>query len=247
MSTATQSLKADRDALIGICNVLGDADWKAVSGCAGWSVKDVVAHMGALFWLVVDPSTLPSVEGMPAEQAQDVYVESRRSWSAARILEDYEAVSSKALDALDGLEDQSFEVPLGDVGTYPASFIAYAFAFDHYTHIRADMFRPRGPLDLVAPPSDEMRLVPVLDWIEAALPQQNPKVVEGIEGAVEIALTGTAPRTILIGSGEPRARIASDSAAFVVWITHRGNWDDLGAEATGDPSVLSTVRQLKVF
>lgn len=247
MSAATQSLKADRDALIEICNVLEDADWKAPSGCVGWSVKDVVAHMGALFWLVVDPSTLPPVEGLPAERAQDVYVQSRGDWSADRVLEDYHAVSAQALDALDGLKDQSFEVPLGDVGTYPASFLANAFAFDHYTHIRADLFRPRGPLDSVAPPSDEMRLVPTLDWIEAALPQQNPALVDRLEDAVEIELTGTAPRTIQVGTGKPAARITSDSAAFVLWITHRGDWDDLGVLATGDKSVLSTVRQLKVF
>ncbi len=30
---------------------------------------------------------------------------------------------------------QDFDVPLGDAGTYPASAIANAFAFEHFVHI----------------------------------------------------------------------------------------------------------------
>lgn len=247
MSAATDSLKADREALLEICRQVDSPGWKSDSGCPGWSVKDLIAHLGALFWLVVDPSTLPSVEGMPTEAAQDVYVDSRRSWSPEQVVDDYEAVSSKALEALAGLEDQTFEVPLGDVGTYPASFVPYAFAFDHYTHIRADLFQPRGPLTANPPASDELRLVPVLDWIEAALPQQNPKVVVDLDKSVELNLTGTAGRTISLGNGEVGARITSDSAIFVLWITHRAEWDAGGVKAVGDEAVLSLVRQLKVF
>ncbi|HEX4865525.1 MAG TPA: hypothetical protein VFV02_15765, partial [Acidimicrobiales bacterium] len=98
-------------------------------------------------------------------------------------------------------------------------------------------------------------LVPVLDWIEAALPQQNPALFDGLDDSVEIELTGTAPRTIVLqnskgkgnGNREPVAHITSDATDVVLWITHRTNWDDLGVKATGDQSVLSTVRQLKVF
>src|SRR5271165_3143526 len=117
-SGAIEALRADREVLLEVCSGLGDADWKAESGCAGWSLQDVVAHVGALFWAVVDPSTLPDTSGLPTERAQDVYVDSRRSWTAAQVLADYEAVSVEALERLTGLEGQDFAVPLGDLGTY---------------------------------------------------------------------------------------------------------------------------------
>ena len=42
---------------------------------------------------------------------------------------------------------------LGDFGSYPASLLPSAYSFDHYTHIRADLFAPRGPLPGPPPPS----------------------------------------------------------------------------------------------
>ena len=74
MGTAIEALQADREALLDICAKLGDSEWKADSGCPGWSVQDVVAHMGALFWMLVDPSTLPAASDRPTEQANEVYV-----------------------------------------------------------------------------------------------------------------------------------------------------------------------------
>jgi hypothetical protein len=41
-------------------------------------VKDVVAHVGALFWMVVDPSTPPDADGAPTEEANEVHVATHR-------------------------------------------------------------------------------------------------------------------------------------------------------------------------
>src|SRR5260370_21612508 len=111
-SAAIKALEADRVALLAICAGLTDADWKAESGCAGWSVQDVVAPLGALFWLVVDPSTLPDAGGLPTERAQDVYVEARRSLGPPQILADYETVSAECIERLTGLDSQDFELAL---------------------------------------------------------------------------------------------------------------------------------------
>jgi hypothetical protein len=125
-SGAIKALEAERLALLEICAGLTDADWKADSGCAGWSVQDVVAHLGALFWLVVDPSALPDASSLPTERAQDVYVE----------------VSAQGVERLTGLEDLDVEIGLADFGTYPASALPNAYCFGHYIHIRADLFAP---------------------------------------------------------------------------------------------------------
>ena len=45
-------------------------------------------------------------------------------------------------------------------GPTPPRCIASAFAFDHFLHIRSDLFAPRGPLTGAPPPSDELHSGP---------------------------------------------------------------------------------------
>jgi hypothetical protein len=59
---------------------------------------------------------------------------------------DYADISTKAIDILAGLLGAETEVPLGDLGTFPAGILPNAFCFDHYAHTRLDLFPPRGPL-----------------------------------------------------------------------------------------------------
>jgi uncharacterized protein (TIGR03083 family) len=246
-SGAVEALRADRDVLLEICGRLTDAEWKAPSGCEGWSVQDVVAHMGSLFWLVVDRSVLPDAGELPTERAQDVYVESRRDWSAERVAEDYRDVSAKALEALAGLEGQDFELPLGDLGTYPAGLLPNAFSFDHFTHIRADLFEPRGSLTGSVPAVDELRLAPAFDWVFAALPQQAGEQVASLPGAVDVVVEGPAARTVKIGAGAAVASIRGDGLSVIRWMTQRGSWEALGIDATGDAGSLETARRFHVF
>src|SRR5260370_33517237 len=97
-SAAIKALEADRVALLEICAGLTDADWKAESGCAGWSGQDVVAHLGALFWPVADPPALPDASGLPAPRRQDCHGEAGSSLAPARVLRPCAAVSAASLD-----------------------------------------------------------------------------------------------------------------------------------------------------
>jgi uncharacterized protein (TIGR03083 family) len=245
MNAAIEGVRADRDALVGICADLSPADWAAPSGCEGWRVQDLVAHLGALFWAVADVSKLPDTTGMPTETAMETLVGSRRDWSADAVLSDYVEVSDVALQRLAELAEVDMELPLGDLGTYPAAALPLAYSFDHFTHIRADLFRPRGPLAGPPPPADEYRLGSVLDWVEAALPQQNPAAVDA--GLFELQVTGPAARIISFGSGQAMATVSSDAFSFVRWVTQRGSWEELGVQAAGDESALAVARKLKVF
>ncbi len=247
MSNALKAIETDREALLTLCQELDDSVWTRDTGCPGWSVQDLLSHMACSFWLAVDMSNLPNSAGLPAERAADLYVESRRSMTPAEVVADYESVSAKGLELLAAVQSQDVDVPLGDVGTYPASVVPTAFAFEHYVHIRYDMFPPDGPFGGEPPASDELRLAPTLDWIEAALPQQNSKLLDGLDQAVEVRLTGVSGRTLQIGSGQVAAQITCDSPAFVRWVTQRGSWDTLGVDAQGDPAALEVVRRLSVF
>ena len=247
MSSTLKAIEEDRTALLALCRQLDDSDWAQESGCPGWSVQDLVSHMACSFWLAVDPAHLPDPGGLPAERAADLYVESRRSMTPDEVVADYESVSLKGLEVLAGVQDQDFDVPLGDVGTYPACVVPSAFAFEAFVHIRHDLFGPNGPLGGEPPAADELRLGPTLDWIEASLPQQNVNLLNGMKSAVEVKLEGLCARTLRIGDADVDAHITSDSGAFVRWVTQRGTWDSLGVRGEGDPSALQISRQLRVF
>ena len=249
MSRSTDALSADREALIGMCDTLDSEGWARPSGCQGWSVKDVVSHMGALYWAVVDPSTLPDTAGVGTEEAQEMLVVSRRSMSAEQVLEDYATVSEKAIGILDTFDGVDVDIPLGDLGTYPVSVLPTAFCFDHFTHIRADLFAPRGPFDLPAPPADELRVMPTLEWIDVALRQQNRAVLDGFGGAADIVVTGAGGKTIRVGNpgAEATAVVVSDAETCVRWITKRARWDEIGVETSGDRETLTVLQSLKVF
>ncbi|HET9896768.1 MAG TPA: maleylpyruvate isomerase family mycothiol-dependent enzyme [Streptosporangiaceae bacterium] len=245
MSKATDSLEADRAELLTICAGLSESDWRLPSGCEGWSVQDVVSHMGALFWLVVDRHKLPDNPGTGTEEVQDFYVRQRRSMSPAEVLAEYESVSAEALPRLAGLDDHDFELPLGDLGTYKARVMPNAYSFDHYVHIRMDLFGPRGPLAGPPPRSDERRMAPTLDWVEAALPQQSADALGKLEGSVEFAVTGPGGRTFTAGSGASLGRVTWDGPAFVRAVTQRGGWD--GAVIDGAGLTSAMLATLKVF
>jgi hypothetical protein len=139
------------------------------------------------------------------------------------------------------------EVPLGDLGTYHASLLPNAFAFDHYTHIRADLFAPRGALDGPPPPSDELRLVPTIDWIVAAAPQQNAELLAALDGAIAVDVSGTAARSFTIGTGDVVASVACPAHDLVLWSTQRAPWDDLDIIATGRVAAIDIARRLHIF
>jgi uncharacterized protein (TIGR03083 family) len=248
MTDAIEALSADREAVLEICRGLSSEIWNTETGCAGWSVKDLIAHLGALFWAAVDPSVLPEVGDLRTEEANEAYVAARRSLSPDDVLADYAVVSERGLSVLAGLVGADFELPLGDLGTYPAAVIPAAFCFDHYTHIRFDLFAPSGPLPGSAPSSDARRVHPTLDWIEAALPQQNRAVLSELHGSVEIAVTGVTARTMHLGPDGPlRASVRADADSCVRWITKRATAEEAGVEVSGEEEVLALVGNLKVF
>jgi hypothetical protein len=172
-------------------------------------------------------------------------LQARRDISGADALADYAHARQPGLARLAELAALDIEIPLGDLGTYPASLLPAAYSFDHYAHIRADLFPLRGPLTGTQPPSDEQRLRPVLDWIETALPQQNPAAAAAC--TLELELTGAGARSIRFGAGPAKATVRSSAPALVRWVTQRGSWAEFGVRADGDDAALATARTLKVF
>ena len=250
---ALASVRADHAVLLDLLGGCSPDTWAAPSGCPGWSVKDLVAHLGTMFWRTADPSRLVDTRGLPMEVGADRDVAARAAWTAARVLDDYVEAADRALAILEHLRDNDQPVPLGDLGTYPASMLASGYAFDLYTHLRADLLAPRGPLDVAPPPSDELRMAPTLAWILAALPQQCATTVAALPGAVELVLTGPAGGHFVLHAGggfvtgddartDTVASISCFTPALVWWTTGRASWTDVGVQAAGDERALELLR-----
>jgi hypothetical protein len=123
MGATLDAIAEERATVLKVCSQMPDSMWAKDSGCPGWLVQDLVSHMACSCWLAVDPSTLPDPGGLPAKRPSDLYVESGRSMTPAEVVADYESVSSRGLGVLAAVEDHDIEIPIGDVGTYPAAVV----------------------------------------------------------------------------------------------------------------------------
>ena len=192
-----------------------------------------------LFRLVTDPASLPRTDASDGTEAtQHKLVEARRGRASVDVLEGYRATAASALAVLETLQGIDDPIDLGDLGKHPTHLVANAFAFDHYTHIRADVLGPIGPLDSLAPPADTLRLGAALDWMIAGFPQMNAEALSAVAGPVSVTLTGPAARTQrFLGEGDPVASVTSSSEAFVLWATRRRPWRDSDVVIAGDMEV----------
>jgi hypothetical protein len=146
---AVDALRADHASLAALTTELTPSEGSAPSACQGWSVRDVVAHMtlpagrrphvasaarsirelGAHAGSMGRGDATARHAGRPGRLPQAGRAGNRRPRRAAGVRRSHK---------------------LGDLGTNP-HLVANALAFDHYTHIRADVLAPRGPLRPAVP------------------------------------------------------------------------------------------------
>ncbi len=251
---AVGSVARSIDEVKALISMLNDEEWARPSGCAGWSVKDLVAHMSSNYKEVVEPSPPPAEPiDLPAERAMDLLVEPRKEWSNEQVRDEYLAYCDGALAVLTAIQDEpaaSTVIPLADLGSYPMHQLADAFAFDHYCHLRVDLLAPTGPLDHTVVPVDDALLAPAVGWMLAGVPQMQPGLEQHLTGRLRLELTGPGGGAwdlvrdgdaIVVGapSGEPDATVTSDAHDFVLWGTVRMPWRQ-ACTVAGDESVAAT-------
>jgi uncharacterized protein (TIGR03083 family) len=242
------------DEVKSVITTLTDDEWAAPSGCEGWSVKDLVAHMSSNYKEVVDPSPPPAEPiNLPAERMMDLLVEPRKAWTNAQILDEYLATCDGALAAFEALQDEplaSTMIPLADLGTYPMHRLADAFAFDHYCHLRIDLLQPHGPIKRPVPDADVARLAPAVGWMLEGLPQMQPGLETSLEAPITLKLTGAGGGSWRLAADGPDGQItvtpgaardgvgtvSSNSHAFVIWGTCRESWRE-HCSLSGDQAV----------
>ncbi len=240
---------------------LGDDQWQLDSGCDGWRVQDVIAHMSSNMKETADPSPPPEepMPAMGAEAAMEALVAPRRDWTPDQLRQEYDSHFEGWLGAMAMLQEEptaSTEAPLADLGTYPMHMVANAYAFDHYCHLYIDLLAPYGPLELELPDPGDDIVRPGVDWMIAGIPKMQPaEIAEAVSAPLILELTGAGGGRWLIApagdgelvtivevdgdaSAEATATIRSSAHDFVSWGTKRTDWRD--ACAVEDDTALAT-------
>ena len=249
---AVVALRLAVDEVKQVISSLTDEEWSRPSGCAGWSVRDLVAHMSSNYKETVDPSPPPAEPvQLPAERMMDLLVEPRKDWTNQQILAEYLDYCDKAVDVLASFQDEplaSTVIPLADLGSYPMHQLADAYAFDHYCHLRIDLLAPRGPIVRELPASDATRLGPAVGWMITGMPQMQQNLGAALAAPIVLVLTGPGGGEWTISpngddivvasgaSGSAVATVSSSGHAFVDWGTQRSSWRD-HCSVSGDASV----------
>jgi uncharacterized protein (TIGR03083 family) len=229
---------------------LDDTEWQTPSAAAGWSVRDVISHIGCLLELLQAAVRGEAVPDSGIEPLNDAMVAERRSWDNTRILENVQKQLEQAIATFIPLQDEpnaSVEAPMLDLGTYPLHGIADMFTFDMTTHLRYDILAPRGPITRQLPPLDEIRLGPSISWLLGGIPKMQADLASHLIAPLALRLTGPAAANILmsteagiitvnplLSSDKPAATLTSTTADFLAWSTTRLPWRALVAVAGDD-------------
>jgi uncharacterized protein (TIGR03083 family) len=240
---AVEGLSVVKSDLDGLLAQLTADEWLLASACAGWRVRDVVAHLGASAREVLDPEPAPAGEPpMPEERERqhDVLVDRRRERPLEEILDEYRTYSERLVAMQRGLQDEpraSFEVPVAGLGTYPMHSIANALAFDYYCHLHHDILVPGGPIERpgAEPTADALRAA--VEWMLLGLPQmQGPGLADALHAPLTLHLAGPGggawtmsrpesrgPVVVVEGEGADTV-VTSDPHSFIAWGTKRRDW-----------------------
>lgn len=248
-----EAFRQDSAVVCELIDGLTEAELSQPSACAGWTVRDVIAHMGCALQEFVDLASLPPVDPTQhTERRQDDLVNRTAEWDWPTVVAHYRAMKDATLVGLDKIKDIDTPVPLGDLGTHPLHLVADGFAFDHYLHLRADLLAPRGPLDRPQLPAEGDGLAATLNWMCAAFPQQNAAELASLRGTVRLDLVGSSARRLCVhlaesgvavddvrhpNTGQPDAVVISSASSFPLWATKRERWQDCGVSTEGDEAL----------
>jgi uncharacterized protein (TIGR03083 family) len=253
-TTAATALPALTEVVLGLGAQLVARDWSRPSACPGWTVHDVVVHLTCTLREVVAPDALPEPVVGSIERTNDVAVAAFRDRSPRQTLEDYRELVEPAVANLRRMQAEptaSEIVDFQDAGRYPTHLVADSLVFDHHCHLRHDL-GGRGPLKLEIE-ADEGVTSSTLEWLMAGLPQMSPpRLTAALDAPVELELTGAGGGTwtlqrvddqvdVLPGARNGAARLSSTADEFLLWGTHRINWEDSTMRLQGDRDLATRV------
>lgn len=209
---AWRSASAD---FIDLVTPLSQAEWDAPTALPGWSVGDIVAHIGGFEGMLIgeyDAPHEPDWSALPHVQSDfgrltETPVDLRRSWAREAVLiELADRVARRTVDLEEGPHDAAQEV-MGPFGPAPLGRVLRMRTLDTWVHeqdIRDALGRP-GHLDTMGAQATATQLLPGLGKVWAKLAGAQPGQVldlritaPGIEGGA-IVTVGDDGRARMVG------------------------------------------------
>ena len=235
---------AERDRVLTFCDSLSAQDWATPSRAEGWSIQDVVAHMGAGVHAMFGPAAAKLLLGRDIEKLNDDMVDVRRARSSQQILDEYRrwtGVFATVMPPLAATPLGAAPLPLSELGRYPLRLFLSALAFDTYTHLRHDMAPALGR---EVGDADANTMAVTLEWMMAVLSNQLRAAPPAwLDRPLLITLAGPGGgvwRVDPSGAVTPgnfafaAAVIGGDAAEFPEWGTRRAAWRDRNVDISGD-------------
>lgn len=239
-----RAFRAERAEVLAFCDSLAPADWRMNSRAPGWSITDVIAHMGAGCHAMFGLSALAIMRGDDIERTNDAMVAAGRDRPPAEVLAEYRRwsrVFGAVIPAGARTPLGRIQIPLAELGRFPARLLPSGLVFDHHTHLRHDMAPALGR---PAPATDANRMAAVLEWMMAVLANQvSASAPAWLDRPLALTLTGPGGgswRVETSGAVTPgridpaAAHITGVALEFPEWGTRRANWRDRDVTVTGD-------------
>ena len=197
---------------------LSEEQWKAPIALEGWTVQDCVSHVaGVEASLLGDPTPEADIAHLsyvtgPFQQMIEVPVQHRRSWTGDQVLDDYNKVIARRVEALRSMPPERFdEISWSPIGEVPYRVFMGVRVFDCWMH-EQDMRRAlEQPGHLSGPVVQES-----LERFRTALPFIVVKRAGAPEGSVVLVeTTGDTELDwrILVDAGKGRLATETDSPA----------------------------------
>jgi len=228
-------------------------DWNRPTPCVGWSVRDVLAHLGHVEGMLVhgfdqpDPPDDWVGEGTPLDQVTNQGVAARRTWSPARITEEIERASEATRMLLGRPELDWNEAVPTPVGPAPRSVAVEMRVNDVFLHlcdlrtaIDLDIKESAEPLGREVAIGRAVRLSP---WAWA----KQARATEGQRLRLSLVGSGGVERDVVMRdgkavvesqNGEPDAVIEGTGLAYLLAVSGRHALVPTGGGlvATGEPA-----------
>ena len=210
---AWRSASAD---FIDLVTPLSQAEWDAPTALPGWSVGDIVAHIGWLEGLLMgeyDAPHEPDWSALPHAQSDfgritEIPVDLRRSWAREAVLVELaDRVARRTVELEEGRRDAAAEV-MGPFGPASLGRVLRMRTLDTWVHeqdVRDALGRP-GHLDTMGAQATASQLLPGLGKVWAKLAGAQPGQV------LDVRITGPGIEggSIVAVGDDGRARIVGD-------------------------------------
>ena len=201
---------------IDLVTPLSQAEWDVPTALPGWSVGDIVAHIGWLEGLLIgeyDAPHEPDWSSLPHAQSDfgrltEVPVDLRRSWTREAVLiELADRIARRTVELEQGPHDPAHEV-MGPFGPAPLGRVLRMRTLDTWVHEQdiRDALGRLGHLDTMGAQATASQLLPGLGKVWAKLAgAQSGQVLDvritggGIEGGATVVV-----------DDDGRARIVGD-------------------------------------